>query len=224
MDVLVKQRWLKAEREKLGWSPSDLAKRAQPFADAEGYSVKFNQQLIWNFENTGKKVPGWFRYAVAALEAGGSPVEAERISNEDEALDEAAVLVEMLPTFAGAGGGGTGEGDARMAVFSRALVEDFLRLSAEDLLAIEIDGNSMEPAFLSGDQILIDRRKKSVAQPGAFCLWDGDGYVVKYLEKVPGSKPPSLRVISGNPIYSTNERLVEEVEIMGRVIWFGRRV
>jgi len=227
-DVMTKRRWLETERGKLSWSPSDLAKRAQPLADADGYAVKFNQQLIWNFENTAKKIPGWFRYAVAALEQGvresadHEHADPDRIANEDEISD--AVLIELLPTFAGMGGGGSGSGEPKVVAFSRALVEDYLRIAPAELLAIEVEGDSMEPAFLGGDQLLIDRRKRSPTQPGAFCLWDGDGYVVKYLEKVSGSNPPSVRVISGNPRYSTSTRLVDEVEIMGRVVWFGRRV
>lgn len=223
MDVDVKRAWLKAERDKRGWTPSDLARRAQPIADREGYSVKFNQQLIWNFENTGKKVPGWFRYAVEALREIGPDVgeDEERVANEDETVD--ALLVERLPTYVGAGGGGTGEGAPSAMAFSRGLIES-LQVPATELLAIEVEGDSMVPKFLPGDQLLVDRRKTNTAQPGAFCLWDGDGYVVKLIERVSGSQPPKVRVISENDRYTTEYRLVEEIKIMGRVVWVGRRV
>jgi phage repressor protein C with HTH and peptisase S24 domain len=82
----------------------------------------------------------------------------------------------------------------------------------------------MMPDFMSGDQMLVNTAKRSIAQPGAFCLWDGDGYVVKYIEKVAGSDPPKVRVMSGNPRYTPSERMVDEIEIMGRVVWFGRRI
>jgi len=223
MDVDTKRKWLKDERERLGLSPSDLAKRAQPFADKDGYQVKFNQQLIWNFENTGKKVPGWFKYAVEALAtANDGDVDADRIANEDDVISD-AVLIEALPTHVGAGGGGTGEGLPKPVAFSRGLI-DALRIEPSDLLAIEIEGDSMEPAFRPGDQLLIDRRKINTAQPGAFCLWDGDGYVIKYLERIAGSQPPAVRVISENARYTTQPRLVEEIRVMGRVVWLGRRI
>lgn len=221
MDIDVKRAWLIAEREKLGWNQSDLAKRAQPLADAAGYEVKFNQQLIWNFENTGKKIPGWFRYAVDALKNGGSADDERRISNEADIID--AVMIEQLPTFVGAGGGGTGEGDTRSIAFSRGLVES-LRIAPSDLLSIEVEGDSMSPTFLPGDQLLVDRRKTNTAQPGAFCLWDGDGYVVKFLERIAGAEPPTVKVISENPRYATQPRLVTEIKIMGRVVWVGRRI
>jgi phage repressor protein C with HTH and peptisase S24 domain len=222
MDIDVKRAWLISEREKLGWNQSDLAKRSQPFADQAGYEVKFNQQLIWNFENTGKKMPGWFRYAVEALKAGGSAEEDDaRISNESEIVD--AVMIEQLPTFVGAGGGGTGEGDMRSIAFSRGLVES-LRISPSELLSIEVEGDSMEPTFRPGDQLLVDRRKTNTAQPGAFCLWDGDGYVVKFIERMAGTEPPMVKVISENARYASQPRLVSEIKVMGRVVWVGRRI
>lgn len=139
--------------------------------------------------------------------------------------DDDMVLIERLPTFAGMGGGGTGEGDRGAIAFSRNLVESILRAQPADLLAIEAEGNSMEPDYLGGDQILIDKRRRSLASPGAFCLWDGDGYVVKYLERVQGSDPQRVRVISRNhDLYPPYERLVEEIDIQGRVVWFGRQV
>ena len=151
----------------------------------------------------------------------------------DELFDESdlqspdevrTVMIEKLPTFVGAGGGGTGEGEYQSIAFPRYLVEDELKIAPDELLAIEVEGDSMKPEFLPGDQLLVDKRKTSFAQPGAFCLWDGDGYVVKFLEKVHGTDPPKVRVISENKRYETSERLVEEVRVMGRIVWIGRRI
>lgn len=143
----------------------------------------------------------------------------------EEAPFDEAVQVELLPTFAGMGGGGTGDGERSVVSFSRALIEGELRASAEHLLAVEAEGNSMEPDFRGGDQILIDTRRRSLAAPGAFCLWDSDGYVIKYLERVQGSDPPRVRIVSARPeLYPPVERLLEECDIRGRVVWFGRRV
>lgn len=130
------------------------------------------------------------------------------------------VEVEVLPTFAGMGGGGTGDDDTAVALLPRDLVEDDLRAKPGDLLVINVRGDSMEPVFLHGDQIVIDKRDKNPVQPGPFALWDGDGYVVKNVEK----RAKRLRVFSANPIYSETEYDPGEVEIMGRPVWFARRV
>src|SRR3546814_9365853 len=80
--------------------------------------------------------------------------------------------VEVLPSFAGMGGGGTGEGDRETALISRTLIEDDLRAKPADLLLIDVRGDSMMPDFLHGGQILVDKRDRDPRQPGPFALWD----------------------------------------------------
>ena len=131
--------------------------------------------------------------------------------------------VEVLPTFAGMGGGGTGEGDRRVALISRALIRDELRAKPSDLLLIEVRGTSMQPLFEHGDQLLIDKRDRNPIQPGPFALFDGDAYLVKLVERAPGRRG-WYRIWSANPEFS--EDFVEETEttIMGRPVWFARRL
>lgn len=131
--------------------------------------------------------------------------------------------VNILPSFAGMGGGGTGEGDHGQALIPRTLIEDELRAKPEDMLLIEARGESMLPDFLHGDQILIDKRDVNPVQPGSFALWDGDGYVVKLVERVPHRRG-YYRIFSANPRYSPYEVSEEEIQIMGRPVWFGRRL
>lgn len=214
---------VRQERERRGWSAGELANRARGIAHEQGSTLKLTQQSISKLESGGaKKVPEWMRYVWQAFK------EADQETSLDPPLtmgkSDNAVMVKLLPTFVGLGAGGTGEGDEGLVSFSRDLVENELRAPAESLLAMVAEGNSMEPEFKGGDQILVDTRRKSLAQPGAFCMWDGDGHVVKFLERIPGSDPPRVRVISANSIYEPSERLVEELNLIGRVIWFGRRV
>lgn len=133
------------------------------------------------------------------------------------------LAVEILPSFAGMGGGGTGEGDYGQALVPRSLIEDELRAKPSDVLLIEARGASMEPDFHHGDQILIDKRDTNPVQPGAFALWDGDGYVVKLIERVP-MQPGKYRVFSANGRFSAYEVDAEQIKIMGRPVWFGRRL
>lgn len=132
------------------------------------------------------------------------------------------VPVEVLPTFAGMGGGGTGEGDKAVALLPRSLVVDELRARPSDLLVINVRGDSMEPLFQHGDQLVIDRRDTSPAQPGPFALWYDEGYVVKNVEVLRAKG--KLRIFSTNPIYTSDEEDPENVKIMGRPVWFARRL
>jgi phage repressor protein C with HTH and peptisase S24 domain len=214
---------LKQERLKRGWTAEEVARRARAFALEQGDDIRLSQQLISNYENgKAKRVPHWLRYVWKAYEA------AQQETAEDPHLHmgktDQSVMIRLLPNYVGLGAGGTEEGDEGRISFSRDLIENELRVPAEALLAMVAEGNSMEPDFRGGDQILVDTRRKSLAQPGAFCLWDGDGHVVKFLERIQGSDPPRVRVISANQLYEAAERLVEEINLIGRVIWFGRRV
>ena len=215
---------MRKRRGNLGWSTATLAEKARAVAELYGDELKLSQQAISQFEQgNAKRMPSWMRYVEQALnDAINESI--RQAQHEDFERAGSAVFVEALPTYVGAGGGGNGEGEVERATFSKALVEYELRAKPEDLLAIQIEGNSMSPDFQSGDQLLVDKRKTSLAQPGAFCLWDGDGYVVKYLEKMHDTEPQKIRVISRNEIYRTVERLAEEVQILGRVVWFARRV
>lgn len=131
--------------------------------------------------------------------------------------------VEILPSFAGMGGGGTGDGDPETGMISRHLIEDELRARPADLLIIEARGDSMEPDFQHGDQILIDRRDCNPVQPGSFALWDGDGYVIKLVERVPQAKG-RYRIFSANGRYAAYDVEEDEIRIMGRPVWFARRL
>lgn len=131
--------------------------------------------------------------------------------------------VDVLPSYAGMGGGGTGDGDLEQALVPRSLVEDELRAKPSDLLLIEARGESMAPDFLHGDQILIDKRDTNPVQPGSFALWDGDGYVVKLVERIPRERG-RYRIFSANGRFSAYEVEEDEIRIMGRPVWFGRRL
>lgn len=215
--------WVRTQRETRGMSATDLAKRINGLAIEAGDPTEVSQQVVSKFEQgKNKRFPAWTRFVVAALDnADGETREDPHLTT---ALSDDSVSIALLPTFAGMGGGGTGDDDQGVVSFSRDLIERELRAPPSSLLAMIAEGNSMEPDFQGGDQILVDTRRKSLAQPGAFCLWDGDGHVIKYLEKVPDSDPAKVRVVSANGIYEPRERLLDEINLIGRVIWFGRRV
>jgi SOS-response transcriptional repressor LexA len=135
--------------------------------------------------------------------------------------------IPVLPTYAGMGGGGSGDSDQKTALLPRYLVEDELHARPEDLLLINVRGDSMmDPAtgrgFLHGDQLLVDKRDRNPVQPGPFALWFDDGYVVKNVERIRSTG--RLRIFSNNPAYSPDEVGPEDVSIMGRPVWVARRL
>lgn len=148
------------------------------------------------------------------------------LSPADDGPPKGYVAVPTLEIRLGMGGGGYAEEDLMgpPALFPERLIVRELRGKPLDFLAMEVEGQSMEPVLMSGDQVLIDRRKVNPSQPGVFSLWDGYGLVVKWVERVHDSDPPKLRVMSENKRFSEYEVLAEEARIIGRVVWFARRM
>lgn len=133
------------------------------------------------------------------------------------------VPIEVLPTYAGMGGGGTGEGDKETALVPRYLIEQVFRGTPSDFVLIRVRGTSMQPVFQHDDELLVDKRDTSPTQPGPFAIWDAEWgeYLVKNVERLPGGK---VRVFPSNPEFSASEVNHEETKILGRPVWFGRRL
>lgn len=92
-------------------------------------------------------------------------------------------------------------------------------LEGADLSAIRVEGDSMEPQLRSGDEIFVDRHKRS--GEGIFVLRLGDALHVKQVQAV---APGRIALISANPAYGPIELARDEVEVIGRVVWKGGRV
>jgi phage repressor protein C with HTH and peptisase S24 domain len=123
-------------------------------------------------------------------------------------------------------GGGAYEGipNASKVLFPRRLVRDQLGARPDDLRVVEVEGPSMLPMLESGDQVLVNINKRNPSQPGIFCLWDGFGIVCKLVERVPQTDPARLRILSANTAFSPYEIMEDEANIVGRVVWFARRL
>lgn len=136
------------------------------------------------------------------------------------------VGIPTMGTRAGMGGGGFGEDDMLNGptMLPERLIRTELRGEPLDFVVMEVEGQSMQPILESGDQVLVDRRKKNPSNGGLFALWDGFGIVVKWVERVANSNPPSLRIASENKVFQPYEILAEEANIIGRIVWFARKL
>ena len=138
----------------------------------------------------------------------------------------AIVAIPEVAVKAAAGGGTLVESEVEGAQwhFPADWVRTELRAHATDLRIITIDGDSMEPLLMPGDKVLIDTQRRSPTPPGVFVLFDGLGLVAKQVEHVPNTEPPRLAITSANPRYQRYDRTADEVSIVGRVVWFARRM
>ena len=136
------------------------------------------------------------------------------------------VEVMTAEVYLGLGGGGSGEEDfiGEPELLPVSLIEGELHGHAADFLSYNVKGGSMSPDLLNGDRVLIDRRDTNPTQPGIFALFDGFGLVAKLVARVPRSDPPQIRIISRDHDLAPYEATLDEVRIIGRVVWFARRL
>ncbi|WP_085594272.1 XRE family transcriptional regulator [Thalassospira sp. MCCC 1A01428] len=99
-----------------------------------------------------------------------------------------------------------------------------LRVVPRDARVIEVQGDSMEPTLRSGDRVIVNTADKQPSPPGVFALWDGFGVVVKRVEMIPNSEPATVRIVSDNTHHSVYERTIDEVNIIGRIVWYARKL
>lgn len=102
--------------------------------------------------------------------------------------------------------------------FSRRWLRE-MGLEGADLTAIRVEGDSMEPTLRSGDEIFVDRNKRS--GEGIHVVRIGDALHVKQVQT---SAPGRIALISANDAYAPIELERGEVEIIGRVVWKGGRL
>ena len=90
------------------------------------------------------------------------------------------------------------------------------------LRLITINGDSMAPVLEHGDVVMVDCTQTKPSPPGIFIVDDGVGLVAKRLDLVPATQPQMLRLTSENAVYTNYQRRIDEVHIVGRVVWFAR--
>ncbi|MFD2206608.1 XRE family transcriptional regulator [Kiloniella antarctica] len=152
---------------------------------------------------------------------------------------DAVTTVPEIDVRAGMGGGGeasvdywhdeNGNSFPRDAVkeqwqFPTEHIRVKLSTPPEKAVIIEVEGDSMSPTLHSGDHVMINTADTRPSPPGIFAINDGLGLVVKRLEFIPHSEPMTCRVSSDNKHHSEYERSAEELQVIGRVVWFGRKV
>lgn len=95
-------------------------------------------------------------------------------------------------------------------------------LDPENLAAVRVDGDSMEPVLQDGDTLLIDLTRNTMESEGIYVLRLDDHLYAKRLQR---QLDGALTIISANKEYSPitvlKDRL-NELDIIGRAVWAGR--
>ncbi len=153
---------------------------------------------------------------VAQSELGGSAPAPSPSSRRGEWAD-----IPRLPLEASAGPGATGALEQAFDAYrfsARWLREQGLQ--ADMLAALSVSGDSMEPLLRDGDEILVDRTPRPMRE-GVHVVRMGDVRLVKRIQQ---GQPGRITLISENPHYPPLDVSLDEVDVIGRVVWKGGRL
>lgn len=135
------------------------------------------------------------------------------------------VLVPKLAVGASAGAGASIDGEAieGAVAFDPKWLRD-LGADPRALSIIRVEGDSMAPTLNDGDDILVDGGDAAGRlRDGIYVLRMDDGLMVKRVARAPGTG--RISVLSDNSQYPSYPDLpMASVQLVGRVVWTGRRV
>lgn len=95
--------------------------------------------------------------------------------------------------------------------------------SINDLAIIGVKGDSMEPTLPDDSIVLMDTTKTHLGYDGLFVLRIDDVLHVKRVGR--SGRKGYITIISDNEeVYPAFERAVEDVDAVGKVLWYGRKV
>jgi phage repressor protein C with HTH and peptisase S24 domain len=175
------------------------------------------EPLTTNFDQE----KGALTAANPASEGSGVPV-----AMRDAALAERLglkLIPEVEITYS-LGGGSLAEDypDSKMVPFRQDWLERLTRGFKPDVFLARGQGDSMMPTILDDDDVLVNRADNVVRQQDRiWALGYGELGMIKRVRRLPTGL---FQLNSDNPAVSAIEATEDELFVVGRVIWIGRRV
>ncbi|WP_028968607.1 S24 family peptidase [Sphingomonas sp. URHD0057] len=145
-------------------------------------------------------------------------------------LLEASTDLIAIPRYdirASAGPGAFADGEVPIAHlgFDERFLKQLCSARPADLSIIRVRGDSMFPTLADGDDIMVDRSAVtgSALHDGIYVLRRDETLTVKRIAVHPGSR--KLTISSDNSAYpSWPDCDPNDVEVIGRVVWAGRKI
>lgn len=165
-------------------------------------------------------------FGVSEQELGGPPGPIGRaVHNEPEMVRDARDYV-LVPHLAPDGSISPTELTPAAPESALAFQAQWARSIAsngvEHLSVLRVEGDSMHPTLTEGDQILVDTADRRL-RDGIFVLKTGESIHVRRLSLNPVTQKATIS--SDNPIYpSWTDIAPESIDVIGRVVWIGRRL
>ncbi len=148
------------------------------------------------------------------------------LSEPPRVRSKGLVAIPRFRVAAAAGHGALAETEEKVAEvgFSARWLGKLTSAKPSDLSIIQVEGDSMTPTLSDGDEIMVDRSvARQVLKDGIYVLRRDDALLVKRVTLHPSRS--TLTIASDNPAYASwTDCNHDDVEIIGRVVWAGRRI
>ncbi len=116
------------------------------------------------------------------------------------------------------------EGVVDHLAFRRDWVKNKLGVDGKALALITASGDSMEPTIQEDDLLLLNTAVNEVQDDGIYCIKNDSTLQVKRIQRMIGKE---LVVKSDNPAYqpfTVGPDQLGFLEVVGRVVWYGRQI
>lgn len=218
---------------------SDLAERLGAARRAAGYgeaadAIKafgWNASTYYGHENgsrgfsikTAKRYARAFGVSVEWLLDGRASPGPIEVAN-GESTPEGADLVPIYDVAASAGHGTIVDTEDHLSnlAFSTQYLREMTGAKGKELAVIRVKGDSMSPTIQDDDMVMVDRTKTNLDFDGLFVIRIGEALQIKRIGR--GSRRSSVMVIADNSLYPAVDTERTEIDVVGKVIWYGRKV
>jgi phage repressor protein C with HTH and peptisase S24 domain/DNA-binding XRE family transcriptional regulator len=224
--------------ERLKYARETLTIGQKEMAEVLGIGLK-----SWQVYEQGSSVPGgkvfealiglgfnanWLLAGIGEMREGMISEEnaGSLLIGRKESIDDSFVKIPRYKVDASAGHGAVihSEQIVDHLAFRSDWVRHALGVPVASLALINVTGDSMEPTLSNGDLILIDTSIRGVDDSGVYVLqFDGKLKVKRIHSKADGS----VDLISDNqryPVETLQGEIAQELGVVGRVVWCGRRM
>lgn len=160
------------------------------------------------------------------VHGGGQAQKGSRMetTNFDAALQLGLQMIPEVDITYSLGGGSVVEDhvDSRLVPFRADWLQRLTRGGAADVFLTRGQGDSMMPTILDDDDVLVNRADAAIRQQDRiWALGYGELGMIKRVRRLPSGL---FQLNSDNPAVTPVEATEDEIYVVGRVIWIGRRV
>lgn len=188
-----------------GWTPTT-------YFGHENGSRNFSAAKAAIYAKAFKVSPEWLLF--------GKPMPADILAALSKPDDNELVPVFSVTASAGYGALVDGEEIVDRLAFPAGYLRRITSANPRDLAIIGVKGKSMEPTLSDDDLVMVDTSKRDLSFDGLFVLRDGGAsLLVKRIGR--GRRRGTVMLISDNPTFHPVEREIEEIEVVGKVVWKG---